>query len=118
MNQIIERHIDQALTALYPHGEGRASRARVAHHLNQIASYAFREGRNAALMGLMTAQDVADHFRISRRRANEIIRNRHKRWGTGMKVGNQWLVRRDELDTLEPDARYRRIAAQLAAEEE
>jgi hypothetical protein len=55
----------------------------------------------------MTAQDIADHFNISRRRANELIRNRHQRFRIGMRIGNQWIIHRDELASLEPEAKYR-----------
>jgi len=75
--------------------------------LNQTAQIAFREGRNHALMGLMTAADVAAEFGVSERRARALIQNRHERFGVGMRVGNQWLVHRDELGNLEPDEKYR-----------
>ena len=107
MNDITEQRIEQALATMFPHGEGRTTRPRVEHHLRQVAQVAFREGKSYALMGLMTAQDVADHFDISVRRARALIANRHERFGTGMQVGKQWLVHRDELDQLAPDERFR-----------
>ena len=92
---------------MFPHGAGRAPHTRVLRHLEQIAQIAFRVGRNHALMGLMTAADVAEHFGVSERRARALIQNRHERFGVGMRVGNQWLVHRDELGNLEPDEKYR-----------
>lgn len=108
-DQVINRHIQNAINVIFPHGEGRVTRSCIEHHLRQIAQYAFTEGRNHALMGLMTVQDVAEHFGISPRRARALIANRHERFGVGMQVGNTnvWLVHRDELPELKPDERFK-----------
>lgn len=108
MNEMIERHIQQAIDALFPHGEGRTTRNRVEHQLQQIATRAYTIGRSDALLGLMTVQDVAEHFNITPRRARALISNRHDRFGVGMRFGASWLIHRDELSSLEPDARYQR----------
>jgi hypothetical protein len=107
MNEIITRHINQALDALFPYGEGRVGRGRVEHQINQVAQRAYTVGRSDALIGLMTAKDVAEHFRITPRRARALIANRHERFGIGMRIGASWLIHRDELDSLEPNAKYR-----------
>jgi len=106
-NDLITRNIEEAISSMFPHGAGRAPHTRVRHYLEQIAHVAFREGRNHALLGIMTAADVAEHFGVSERRARALIQNRHERFGVGMRVGNQWLVHRDELPELEPDEKYR-----------
>lgn len=104
----VEREIEQAMTAMFPHGAGTATHHRVNHHLDIIARVAFGAGKTYALMGLMTAEDVAEHYQISTRRARALIRNRHERFSIGMKAGNTWLVHRDELDgLLQPDEKYR-----------
>ena len=108
MNKIIEQHIETAIIAMFPHGDGLVTRHRVEHHLGQIAHYAYQEGRNDALLGLMTSGDVAKHFGISERRARALIQNRHERFGVGMKAGREWLIHRDELPQLQPNGRYRR----------
>ena len=106
MNEITVQAVEQALEAMFPYGAGQAPHTRVRHHLEQVAQVAYREGRNDALLGLMTAEDVAEHFQISPRRARALIANRHGRFGTGMRFGNSWLVHRDDLDTLQPDTKY------------
>jgi hypothetical protein len=106
-NDIVNRAIENAMSMMFPHGAGHASDRRVRHALEQVAQRAFIAGRHDALMGLMTVQDVADHFGISPRRARALIKNRHERFGAGMKVGNSWLVHRDKLPALEPDEKYR-----------
>lgn len=105
--ETVEREIEQAMDSMFPYGAGQTTHTRVRHHLEQVAQRAFQLGRTHALMGLMTAEDVAAHFQISTRRARALIRNRHERFAVGMKAGNQWLVHRDELDSLTPDERYR-----------
>ena len=103
MNDIVRQEIDKAQANLFP----CANERRIAHWLNQVAQVAYREGRNDALMGIMTAEDVAEHYHITPRRARALIRNRHERFGVGMKAGNVWFINRDELHDLEPDARYK-----------
>jgi len=107
MNEIVTRQIQQALDALFPHGEGRVGRGRVAHQIEQVAQRAYTVGRSDALLGLMTAEDVAEHFQISARRARALIANRHERFSIGMRFGSSWLVHRDDLDSLAPDEKYR-----------
>jgi predicted YcjX-like family ATPase len=106
--ETVERNIETIMNALFPLGSGRATYARVQHALNQIAKMAFTAGRSHALMGLMTAQDVAAHFQISESRARALMANRHERFGVGMKFGKSWLVHRDELGGLEPEVKHRR----------
>jgi len=105
--QIIHDRITQAMQAMFPHGAGRATHTAVLHHLQTIAHVAFQEGRSQAFLGLMTAEDVAAEFNVTPRRARALIANRHQRFGVGMRFGNSWLVHRDDLPNLEPDARYR-----------
>lgn len=101
-DDVVEREIAQAMIAMFPHGAGTVSHHRVAHHLEHVAKRAFEAGKSYALMGLMTSDDVAEHFGVSKRRANALIKNRHERFGAGMRFGNQWLIHRDELDSITP----------------
>lgn len=105
--QIIENEIEKAMDSLFPHGAGQAPHTRVRRWLDQIAQVAYQKGRNNALLGLMTSDDVAEEFGVSKRRARALIKNRHERFGVGMQVGRQWVVHRDELVNLEPDGKYR-----------
>lgn len=107
MNEITEQAIEHAMDAMFPHGAGNASHTRVLHHLEQIAQTAFTEGKTHALMGLMTTEDVAQEFGVTERRARALVQNRHERFGVGLRFGKSWLVHRDELAVLRPDAKYR-----------
>lgn len=108
ITQEVEEVIEREMNAMFPHGGGTVTHMRVRHHLEQVGYLAWRAGRAHALMGLMTAEDVALHFQISPRRARALIRNRHERFGVGMRFGNSWLVHQDELPEVAPDETYRR----------
>lgn len=108
MNEITQQVIENTLDQLFPNGDGHTNALRVRWALETIARKAFTAGRNHALMGLMTTNDVAAHFGISNRRARALIANRHERFGIGMRAGTTWLVHRDELGDLAPDEKYRR----------
>ena len=107
MNEIIQQEIDNRMTALFPHGAGTAKHIRVQAALGHTAQVAFREGKHYAMMGLMTAENVAAEFGFSERRARALIQNRHERFGVGMRFGKSWLVHRDDLALLKPDEKYR-----------
>ena len=91
-SDIVEREIQNAMDSMFPHGAGNTTHTRVQHHLNVIAKMAFESGKSYALLGLMTANDVAAHFDITPTRARALIAHRHKRFGVGMKFGSSWLV--------------------------
>lgn len=76
--------------------------------LEIIAEYAYAEGRHDALAGLMTVEQVAEEFGVSRRRASAIIQHHHERFGLGRRFNSSWLVHRDELESMRPDPKYRR----------
>jgi hypothetical protein len=107
--RIVEQEISQAMDAMFPHGAGQTNHHRARVFLDKVALVAFREGRSYALGSLMTADDVAEHFRISARRARALIKNRHERFGIGYQVPgtSQWLVTPEELENLQPDEKYR-----------
>lgn len=105
--QLIEAEVQKAMDSMFPHGAGSAPHTRVQHWLETVAQYAFNYGRSYALLNLLTVEDVAEQLGVTRRRASEIIRNRHKRFGVGMRFGSSWLIHSDELPQLEPDEKYR-----------
>lgn len=108
MDDIINDEVNRSIERLFPLGAGTASTARVQHELGVIAQRAYTAGKSDALLGLMTADDVAVHYGISSRRARAIIKNRHERFGVGFRIAGNWLVHRDELVSLEPEIKYRR----------
>ena len=109
-NETLEHEIQKAMDAMFPHGAGRTTHTQVKHWLDSISQTAFDQGEMYALMSLLTVEDVAERFGISRRRVRAIAKNRHERFGIGWQVPgtNQWLFRPEELAILEPEKKYRR----------
>ena len=105
--ETVEQEIENAMQVMFSHGAGETDHAHVEHILAKIAQRAFQAGRSYALLGLMTADDVAEHYGITGRRARALIANRHERFGIGMRFGRSWLIHRDELPDLSPDEKYR-----------
>jgi hypothetical protein len=107
--QVVSQVVSDAMAGLFPHGAGLPGPTRVKAALDRVAKIAFNQGRLYALTSLLTAEDVAEHFGISRRRARALIKNRHERLGVGYQVPgtSQWLVSPEELESLAPDVKYR-----------
>lgn len=105
--QAREAAVADAMAVLFPNGAGQINHIHAEHYLDKVSRQSFEAGRQYALLGLMTSDDVAGHFGISKRRANALIANRHQRFAVGMKIGNQWLIHRDELADIAPDEKYR-----------
>lgn len=99
---LYQKKMTTIIETLLPHGAGSITEHRLNWALDQVAQEAFSAGRAYALTNLMTVEEAAIEIGVSRRRMAEIIRTRHDRFGTGMRVGNSWIISRDELDALRP----------------
>lgn len=107
--QIVNKRIQNAMDAMFPHGVGRASHTAVHHWLDNVAQVAFREGESHALLSLLTVEDMAEMLGVTKRRVRAIAKNRHERFGIGWQVPGtcQWLFRPEEIEQLRPDEKYR-----------
>jgi excisionase family DNA binding protein len=94
--------INRMVDSLLPNGAGPMTEHRLRHALDQVAQVAFSAGRSYALTNILTVEQAAEEIGVSRRRMAEIIRTRHDRFGTGMRVGRSWLIHRDEIESLRP----------------
>lgn len=103
METVLDR-INREIEALSPHGEGRASSARVKRSLESVAAVAFREGQRYALSSLMTVDDVAEKLGVSARRVRAIAKAMHERYGVGWQAPGTgvWLFRPEDIDILRP----------------
>jgi hypothetical protein len=101
---IVNQAVDQAIAAMFPDGAGRATPARVEHHLRQIAHVAFEQGRLYALLNLLTVEDIAARFNVSTRRVRTLIAERHARLAIGYQITGtrQWLITPEEVESLRP----------------
>lgn len=104
--QIIKDRIARQVEAFLPNGAGTMTETRLRHALEAVAQEAFSQGEAYALMNLLTVRDAADRLGVSYSRMRALIRNRHERFGVGMKIseGNRttWLIRESELEQLQP----------------
>lgn len=99
---LYKQKIHAMIDSLLPYGAGPMTEHRLRLALDQVAQTAFTAGRSYALLNLLTVEQAALEIGVSRRRMAEIIRTRHERFATGMRVGNSWLIHRDELESLRP----------------
>jgi hypothetical protein len=68
-------------------------------------------GQGYALENLLTIEDIAEQFQISKRRAREIATSRHARFGIGRKIPGkrgQWLFLPDDFEILAPIEKHRK----------
>lgn len=99
--EIIEHTADDLLG----NQEERAiTRPRLIHHLGILAQRLLQEEERRVLMALMTADDVAAQLQVTPRRvrARAAWLNAHGH-PVGWHVGNAWLFRPAEVDTLRAD---------------
>ena len=107
MTSEIERAIS-LLIEQFPQLTGREVRLR-----SVLAPLAQRAASNSAafeLLNLKTAEELADDWRVTPRRARAIIANRHERFGGGRQVGKTWMLSAGEWERIEIDTSRRRKA--------
>lgn len=111
--QYVEQQLEQQMGELFPHGEGRATPARVRHALNMIAKQAWSASRAYHLLGILTMEQALEQINarlsadgrrpISPRRLRAIAQVAHERHAVGRQISrNTWIFSGDELDSLMP----------------
>ena len=101
--KIVSDEIDKALDALFPYGDGSASRIRVEYELRKIGKVAFHEGAASALLSLQTVEDAATTLGVSPRRVRTLAAVAHDRWSIGRQIARGvWLFTPDEVEQLRP----------------
>lgn len=96
----------EALINLHPALAAREVRLR-----SLLAKLQHESASNSAgfeLLNIRTAEDLAPEWRVSVRRAQAIIRNRHDRLGVGRQIGRAWCLSAREWEGIEIDASRRR----------
>ncbi len=109
--QLIEGEIQRTMEDMFPDGAEQLDRHDVQYYLERIAKYAFERGQNYTLENLMTIEDIAKRFQITKRRARDIAQRRHDRFGIGRKISGkrgQWLFQPDDFDILAPIEKHRK----------
>lgn len=102
---IYQQKIDQLTESLLPNGAGSITEHRLRYALDQVAQTAFSQGESYALGSLLTTEQVAEIFGVSKRRVQAIARQKHDQFGIGFKIpgGKEtWLFRPEEIESLRP----------------
>ena len=101
-DQMNETEIDGAIERIIPHGAGTVTEPRLRQALTVLAQRIASNTRAYELLGIRTAEELADEWNVSRRRAQAFIATLHERWGVGRKIGNIWCLSADEAVTHRP----------------
>lgn len=89
---------------LIPNGAGIITEPRLRQALDVLTQRIASNTRSYELLGIRTAEELADEWQVSRRRAQAFIANLHDRWGTGRKIGGVWCLSAEEALTHRPAA--------------
>lgn len=104
-----EHEVVNAISLLidqFPQLTGREIRLRSI--LNPLAQRIASNTRAYELLGIKTAEEMADVWGVSVRRARAIIANRHERFGVGRQIGKTWVLSAAEAESIEIDTSRRR----------
>ncbi len=101
-DQMNASEIDNAIERIIPHGAGTVTEPRLRQALNVLAQRIASNTRAYELLNIRTAEELAEEWGVSRRRAQAFIATLHERWGVGRKIGNMWCLSADEVATHRP----------------
>ncbi len=101
-DQMNASEIDGAVERIIPHGVGAVTEPRLRQALTVLAQRIASNTRAYELLGIRTAEELAEEWGVSRRRAQAFIATLHERWGVGRKIGNMWCLSADEATTHRP----------------
>lgn len=96
---MIQQEIADTLTRLIPHGGGATiTETRLRAALDVLAQRIANHTRNYELLGIRTADELAEEWGVTGRQVRSVIANAHERFGVGRKVGSQWVLSADEAE--------------------
>lgn len=100
--QMNEQAINDTIDRLLPNGGGTISETRLRSAISVLAQQIASNTRAYELPGIRTSDELADEWRVSRRRAQAFIAHLHERWGIGRKIGNVWCLSAAEVEQYRP----------------
>jgi hypothetical protein len=109
--QLIEKQIQKAIKTMFDDLDRQPDRRDVQYYFERATKSAFQMGQSYALENLLTIEDIAKQFQITKRRAREVAKSRHARFGIGRKIPGkrgQWLFLPGDLDILAPIEKHRK----------
>ena len=104
LDAMIAQAIEQAVETHLPHGAGQMTAVRLRTALQTVAQRTEAAARAYYLGNLITVDDLAAQWGVSRRYVQQIARDAHERWGKGMKIAGTYIFSADEVEGMKPTA--------------
>lgn len=101
-DQLNQDTIEGAVDRILPNGAGVVTESRLRSALTVLAQQIASNTRAYELLGIRTSDELAEEWRVSRRRAQAFIAHLHDRWGVGRKIGTVWCLSAEEAATHRP----------------
>ena len=99
LRPLIDLEIERAIEQI----TGRQlSTAALRRHLERFAARVSTAARSDALLSIRSAEDAAEAWGVSLRRAQAHIAWLHERKGVGARIGRAWLITADEIERYRP----------------
>lgn len=77
------------------------------YYFRQLLEGLYDDAQDDLLESLRSAQDAAQAWGVSDRRARAHIARLHEKYGIGQQFGGSWLIRREDIERHPPDQKYR-----------
>jgi len=108
--QLQQRELNEALTSLvtqFPQLTGR--KWRIASILTILQHRSASNACAHALLNLLDTEELQALWNVNRQRVAAHCAKLHERWRIGRKIGNSWVLTRDEAEAHRPAARAGRL---------
>ena len=102
-DSVIESELHQAISLLQQQFPALAGReVRIGSVLRPLVANVASHTRAHELLGLRTADELAEDWGVSVRRAQAFIASLHERFGVGRRIGKLWVLSPAEAESHRP----------------
>lgn len=103
MSDLVSQELDRAVELLTQNGITRRLTAdALRRHLEHLVARVASAARSEALVSIRSAEDAAEAWGVTPRRAQAHIARLHERKGVGARVGRAWLLTEQEIAANRP----------------
>lgn len=100
---LISQEIDRTCEQICEHGvTRRMSEETLRRRLETFAARVAADARSAALLSVRSAEDAAESWDVSVRRAQAHIAYLHERHAVGARIGRAWFLTEEEIERYRP----------------
>ena len=104
--QLQQNALDNAIDNLVEQFPQLASRkVRLTSLLTEMQLRSASNARAHTLLNLLDTEELQALWNVNRQRVAAHCATLHKRWGIGRKIGNSWVLTRDEAEAHRPAAK-------------